>query len=118
MQIATVARFNVFAGTPPLKFVRLATRFADSMIPSNEKGERLPGLWDVRSAFYHAEIDESVHVVPPRRKDEPGVVWQLKRAVYGASVASKSFQSLLIELLVGHGKFARLEVTIMVSSRS
>ena len=67
-----------------------------------------------RDTCYHAEVDESVHVVPPRGKHELGVVWRPKRATYGTSVASNNLQSLVIKVLVEYGQFVRLKLTIVV----
>ena len=54
-----------------------------------------------------------MYVVPPAGEDEPGVVWQLLKALYGTRKASKMFQELVIQVLTQQG-FIRLQVTIMV----
>ena len=110
-QVAYTVRDDTFAGTPPLKFVRLALVLAARL----RRGTRLylVGLWDVSNAFFHAYLDEEVYVVPPAGEDEPGVVWQLLKALYGTRKASKMFQELVIQVLTQQG-FIRLQVTIMV----
>ena len=45
MQKTIVARFDVFAGTSPLKLVRLALSLAASMRPGIEDKQWLLGLW-------------------------------------------------------------------------
>ena len=79
IQITSAARFDVFAGTAPLKFVRLLS-LAAARRPGNEDKPRFLGL------------RLGLHLVPPKCEDHPGVVWQLKRAMYGARVASKNVQ--------------------------
>ena len=75
MRIAFLARDDNFAGTPPLKFVRLAVALCAKLMFDGVHCY-LFGIWDVSNAFFYAKIpdDEPIHVVPPRGEEEPGVV--------------------------------------------
>jgi hypothetical protein len=64
MEIAWDVRHDTFAGTPPLKAVRLALALAASM-----GTDFLLCSYDVSVAFYHATLDEEIHVVPPKGED-------------------------------------------------
>ena len=114
MEIATGLRFGVFARTPSLMFVLLALIMAASARTGNESTQRLQGLWDVANTSYHAEINELVHVVPPKGADHRAVVWQLGRALYGTRVASNIFQALIIKVLTERGEIILVKVMIMV----
>ena len=61
------------------------------------------GLWDARVAFFHAPMDEETYVYPPRGLRRRGAVWILRRALYGARVASKLFGRFLRETLTKAG---------------
>ena len=117
MEIAIGLRFGVFARTPSLKFVLLALIMAASARTRNESTKWLQGLWDVANASYHAEINELVHVVPPKGADHHAVVWQLGRAFYGTTVASNIFQALIIKVLTVRGEIILVKVMIMVFLR-
>ena len=74
---------------------------------------QLLGIWEISHAFYNAEMDEWVYVVPPSGEGEPGIVWQLLKAMYGTRRASRLFQQKVIDVLVGCD-FKRLRVESMV----
>ncbi len=45
---------------------------------------------DVKSAFLNAELDEEIYSrVQPGYKAAPGMVWQLKKVLYGLKQASR-----------------------------
>ena len=48
---------------------------------------------DVSTAFLHALLEEVVHVIPPREYyPQGGVLWKLKRAMYGLKQSPKAWQ--------------------------
>ncbi|CAK0835766.1 unnamed protein product, partial [Prorocentrum cordatum] len=111
MKVAYQARDDAFAGAPSLKFVRLALVLAATF--RNLMKVYLIGLWDISNAFFHAEMDEDACVVPPSGEEEPNVVWQLRKALYGTRRASKLFQHKVIGTLIDQG-FIRMLVTEIV----
>eukprot|EP00959_Pyramimonas_sp_CCMP1952_P063185 1320486-Pyramimonas_sp.AAC.1 len=58
-------------------------------------------------------MDEDAYVMPPSGEEEPNVVWQLRKALYGARRASKLFQHMVIWTLIDQG-FIRMLVTVIV----
>ena len=56
--------------------------------PSGRKKMMMVGLYDVSVAFYHAMMDQDIHVIPPKGEEEEGWAWQLQRAMYGTRRAS------------------------------
>ncbi|CAK0903822.1 unnamed protein product [Prorocentrum cordatum] len=111
MQDAYQARDDAFAGTPLLKFVRLALVLAATF--GNRMKVYLIGLWNISNAFFHAEMGEDVYAVPPPGEEGPNVVWHLRKALYGTRRASKLFQRKVIGTLTDQG-FIRMLVTVMV----
>ena len=58
---------------------------------------------DVRSAFLQSEmIDRDVFVEPPEERKKPGIIWKLRKPVYGLNDASRkwflSFKNTLFQL--------------------
>ena len=59
---------------------------------------RLCSLHDVSVAFYHALLDDDIWVdLPKGEEDEHGVVWQLKKTLYGTRRASLLFQEYVVQ---------------------
>ena len=55
-------------------------------------------------AFYHVLVDEDIWVEQPRREeDDHGVVWQLKKALYGTRWSALLFQEHVIQGMVKIG---------------
>ena len=108
MEIAWDARADTFAGTPPLKAVRLVLALAVSL-----GLDYLICLYDVSVAFYHATLDELLHIIPPRGEEEDGYVWQLRRALYGTRRASFLFQQYVMDTMQEAG-FVRPGVACQV----
>ncbi|CAK0850029.1 unnamed protein product, partial [Prorocentrum cordatum] len=81
-QVARQVRDDAFAGTPPLKFARLALAMAASF----ERGQMvyLIGLWGISDAVFRAAMDEGACAVPPAGEDDPNVARQLLKAMCGA----------------------------------
>ena len=73
MEFAWDTRYDAFAGTPPLKAVRLGLALAVVLVgPSGRKKMMVVGLYDVSVALYHAVMDQDIHVIPPRGEEEEG----------------------------------------------
>lgn len=65
---------------------------------------------DVSAAFLHARLDqeeeELIFVVPPATEipsDNPGLLWRLRKALYGLRVAPRKFTEHLAEVLQSLG---------------
>ena len=70
-------------------------------------------IYDVSMAFYHAVMDQDIHVIPPRGGEDEGWAWQLQRAMYGTRRASLLFPNYVMETLADMG-FVRLKVACQV----
>ncbi len=81
--------------------------------PSGREKQMMVGLYDVPVAFYHAVIDQDIHVIPPKGLEEEGCAWQLQRAMHGSRRASLLFQNYVMEVLASIG-FVRLMVACPV----
>jgi hypothetical protein len=90
MQVAYQARDDVFAGAPPLKFVRLALVLAATF--RNRRKVYLIGLWGISNASCRAEMGEDACAVPPSGGEEPHVARHLRKALYGTRGTSKLLQ--------------------------
>eukprot|EP00971_Amphidinium_carterae_P329518 6462025-Amphidinium_carterae.1 len=71
-------RSDVYAGTPPLKAVKMVI----SRAASHKGRKKVLNFHDITVAFWHATMPESepVAVQPPRGEEEPGYLWQLNKA--------------------------------------
>ena len=60
---------------------------------------------DIVSAFLHAGLkeDEKIFLRPPRVCREPGVLWELQKAVYGLRRSPRDFGEFLVQVLAGLG---------------
>ena len=76
-EVNTYGREDCQAGTPPIAIVRAIISLA-----ANKRGRRHISIHDVHVAFFHADIDEWIIVIPPRGLRREGYVWQLKKAMY------------------------------------
>eukprot|EP00959_Pyramimonas_sp_CCMP1952_P321942 6736458-Pyramimonas_sp.AAC.1 len=113
MQFAWDVRGDTIAGTPPLAAFRLVVSFASSLYSTGIGYDGALALYDVPVAFFHAHIDEDIYVAPPKGEEPEGIVYQLKRALYGTRRASLLFQNLIVEVME-KGGFARIKVTVQV----
>lgn len=71
------------------------------------------GVWDVSVAFFHAQMDERIVVIPPVGEEESGYCWELLRAMCGTRRASSLFENKVMEVLSGCG-FVRLAITVQL----
>jgi len=62
---------------------------------------------DFSTAFLHAEAEENTFVRPPASHYKPGVVWRLRKALYGLRRAPLLFQELLCKVLTQELGFTR-----------
>jgi hypothetical protein len=76
-------------GTPPLMVVRALISRAASRPNGHGKHTRRIRTWDVRKAFFNAELNETIYVHPGRRLCKPGYCWWLRKALYGTRLASQ-----------------------------
>ena len=59
---------------------------------------------DVSSAFLQSvPIDREIFVIPPRERKIPGVIWRLKKSVYGLVDASRGFYQNFSQHLIDLG---------------
>ena len=104
-------RFNTFAGTAPLKCIKIIISRAASI--KNDKGRhtRVRALYDISVAFWHAQLplDEPIAMYTPRGEEEAVFMWQLKRAMFGTRRASRLFQEHMKGVL-GEAGCAALKV--------
>ena len=55
---------------------------------------------DVKSAFLNGELKEEIYIwVPPGYKAPPGIIWQLKKDLYGLKQASQEWYKKLSQKL-------------------
>jgi hypothetical protein len=116
MEFSTYDRLDTYAGTPPLKFVKLIiSRAATRRKPGEVNWTRLIALYDIVTAFWHADlpVDEPITVIPPRGEEEPGWVWQMKKAMYGTRRASMLFLEFMVTALSKCG-YVALKITRQV----
>ena len=76
MEVAHGIRFDTFAGTAPIKCIKIIISRAASI--KNTKGghSRVLALHDISVAFWHALLPEDVAMYPPRCEEEAGYMWQ------------------------------------------
>ena len=109
-QSAKEVCYDTLAGTPPPKFVRLRVSLAATLTDARGRHSFLIGLCDASHACDPTDMDEEVHAVPLKGEEEPGVYWQLLKAMYGTRRASELFQKLIIDTLISQGCL-RIKVT-------
>ena len=101
MEFNLYDRNDTYAGTPPLKFVKLIiSRAASKRRPGASDWTRVLGLYDIVTAFWHADlpVDEPITVIPPRGEEPAGWVWQMKKAMYGTRRASLLFLEFMVDV--------------------
>ena len=111
MEVAHGARFDTFAGTAPLKCIKIIISRAASIKNVRGQHTRVLALFDISVAFWHALLpeDEPIAMYPPRGEEEAGYMWQMKRAMYGTRRASRLFQEHMKGVLKEAG-YAALRV--------
>ena len=94
MEVAHGLRFHTFAGTAPLKCIKIIISRAASIKNTRGEHSRVLALCDISVAFWHALLpeDEPIAMYPPRGEEETVYMWQMKRAMYGTRRASRLFQ--------------------------
>ena len=94
MEVAHGVRFDTFAGTAPLKCIKIIISRAGSIKNGRGQHTSVLALYDISVAFWHALLpeDEPIAMYAPRGEEEAGYMWQMKRAMYGARRASRLFQ--------------------------
>eukprot|EP00971_Amphidinium_carterae_P050246 990123-Amphidinium_carterae.1 len=111
MEFNSYDRLDTFAGTPPLKVIKMIISRAASRRDRAGSQRRVLALYDVSVAFWHAAMptdpEEAIAVQPPRGEEAHGIVWQLKRAMYGTRKASRLFQDHM-STVFKEGEYKRL----------
>ena len=65
---------------------------------------RIIALYDASVAFFHAELDEVIYIIPPKEVEpDRNILWRLKKAMYGTRKAAKLWQRYVAEVFVDGG---------------
>ena len=100
-EVARDVRYDVHAGTPALKALRMIVSLAATR--DGKHRPRSMAFYDIVAAFVHASIDEVVGVVPQDGLLEKGECFLLLKALYGTRMASKRWQRHYVRVLRTHG---------------
>ena len=94
MEVARGIRFDTFAGTAPLKCIKIIVSRAAAIKKDRGRYTRVLVLYDISVAFWHVQPphDEPTAMYPPRGGEEAEYLWHMKRAMCGARRASRLFQ--------------------------
>ena len=108
MELAHCVPFDTFAGTAPLKCIKIIISRAASIKNARGRHTRVLALCDISVAFWHAQQpeDDPIVMYPSRGA---GYMWQMKRAMYGTRRASRLFQEHMNGVLKEAG-YAALKV--------
>ena len=85
----TELREDNHQGTPPLMIVRATVSRAGSCPTSAGVHMRMIRSWDVRKAFFNADLNEVIYVHPGMNLCKAGHCWWLRKALYGTRMASQ-----------------------------
>ena len=110
MEVAYEVRYDTFAGTPPLKAIKILLSLAASTQSDDGKYRHQIGLHDCSVAFFHADMDELIYVIPPPGEDNPNVGWKLIKALYGICRASLLLGDFTANTMMEHGSFRRIPI--------
>jgi len=88
-EVAHELREDNHQGTPPLMVVRAILSRAASKPDGDGVHRRLVKSWDVRKAFFNADLDEIIYVHPGKELCAKGYCWRLHKALYGTRKASQ-----------------------------
>ena len=89
-------------GTPPLMIVRAIVSLAASRPDSDGVFRRLLRIWDIRKAFFNANLNETLYLHPGKELCPKGYCWLLKKALYGTRMASQMWGEL-VKLVMDNG---------------
>ena len=108
MEVAHGIRFDTFAGTAPLKCIKIIISVAASI--ENDRGRHTVCSPCTTSALrWHVPHGKPIAMYPPRGEEEAGYMWQMLRAMYGTRRASRLFQEHMKGVL-GEAGYAALKV--------
>ena len=101
MEVANGVRFETFAGTAPLKCIKIIISRAASIKNTRGVHSHVLALYDISVAVWHALLPENepIAMYPPRGEEEAGYMWQMKRAMCGTRRASRLFQEHMYHCL-------------------
>eukprot|EP00972_Heterocapsa_arctica_P107328 15809783-Heterocapsa_arctica.AAC.1 len=56
---------------------------------------------DVSTAFLHAPLtpEDKIYVIPPLVDRKPGLIWRMRKALYGLRQSPRHFQAYLAKVL-------------------
>ena len=74
-------------GTPPLMIVRATISRAGSCSTAAGVHMRMIRAWDVRKAFFNADLNEVIYVHPGANLCKAGHCWWLRKALHGTRMA-------------------------------
>ena len=77
------SRSDMFAATPPLKFVRLILSWAATYKPKRANASMIIAVFDISVAFFYGKV---IYMVPPKDLRKKGKIWRLPKRLYGSSV--------------------------------
>ena len=80
MEVAHGIRFETFAGTAPLKCIKIIISRAASIKNDTGRHTRVLAMYDISVAFWHAQLplDEPIAMYPPCGEEEAGYMWGVK----------------------------------------
>ena len=95
VEVAHGVRLGTFAGTAPLKSIKIIFSKAASIKNKRGRHTRVLALYDISVAFWHAQLlhDEPLAKYPPRGEEKAGYMLQMKRAMCGTDVHRVSSKS-------------------------
>ena len=87
MEVAHGIRFDSFAGTAPLKCIKIIISRAASIKNDRGRHTRVLALYYMSVAFWHAQLthDEPIAMYPPRVEEEAGYMRQMHDRVSSKS---------------------------------
>ena len=107
MEVAHGVRFDTFAGTAPLKCIKIIISRAASIKNVRGRHSRVLAFFDICVAFKHTQLPEDEPIA--NVEEEAGYMWQMKRAMFGTRPATRLFQEHMKGVLKEAG-YAALKV--------
>ena len=99
MEVAHGVGFDPYAGSAPLKCIKIIISRAASVKNTRGEHSRVLAPHDISVAFWHALLpeDEPIAMYPPLGEEDAGYKWQMKRAMCGTRRASRLCQEHIHE---------------------
>lgn len=106
MQFNTTFRDDTHKGTPPIKCLRILLSCVCSKPP---RGKRQLARYDCSHAFFHADMDQRIALVPPRGAELKGCLSLLLKALCGTRRDGFLWQELVANVYIENG-FVRVKI--------